>query len=341
VPTCVYCRVADPRCGFTREHVLPSAFGAFQHALTLTDTVCAECNQYFGQRLDRLLARDSGEAVLRLRFGLKDPAGLPEMFADRVRVRLPDDGSRWGGVILRFASPAAGNEAPGVDIVAPQVGFERNDGRWDYFTEEELPPSEELAKRMQYTYTGSALFFTAADGDEHRLARLLDETAGGRFKVTGRLASFPPFERRNLRAEVNWRFDTQLSRGVAKIALNYLAKLQGSDFAMHSDFDPVRRFVRFGETAPSKLVRLYDPAAFHTARGPAPSHRGHLLAMSWDTANRCVLVAFSPFLETKTYMVMLAEDFRGVWREIGAAHFYDLEDKRAYRLGYTRLHLPS
>jgi len=340
VPTCIYCRAADPRCSFTREHVLPAAFGAFQGALTLTDAVCADCNQYFGNHLDRPFARDSGEAVLRLRFGLKDPAGLPAMFADRVTVRLPDDGSRWGGVVLKFGSPAAGNEAPGVHLAAPQVGCERHDGRWDYFTEDEIPPRKELARRFQYAYTGSALVFTESDGDENRLVRLLGEAACGRFKVTGRLASFPPFERGNLRAEVNWRFDTLLSRGIAKVALNYLAHVQGSDFVMHFDFDPVRRFIRYGEAAPPNLIRFYDPAAFCTAHGPAPWHRGHLLAVSWDAKNRCVLVAFSPFLETMTYMVMLADDFRGVWREIGAAHFYDLEDKQVKRMGYTRLHLP-
>jgi len=340
VPTCIYCCAAEPRCSFTREHVLPGAFGAFQGALTLTDAVCGDCNQYLGDHLDRLFARDSGEAVLRLRFGLKDPAGLPAMFAERVTVRLPDDGSRWGGVVLRFASPAAGNEAPGVDLVAPQVGCERNDGKWDYLTEDEIPPREELARRFQYVYTGSALVFTESDGDENRLVRLLGEAAGGRFKVTGRLASFPPFERGNLRAEVNWRFDTVLSRCVAKVALNYLAAVQGSDFAMYSDFDPVRRFVRFGDAPPPNLIRFYDPAEFRTTHGSAPSHRGHLLAVSWDTNNRCVLVAFSPFLKTMTYMVMLTGGFRGVWREIGAAHFYDLEDKQVRRMGYTRLHLP-
>ncbi len=340
MPTCIYCRVADPKCGFTREHVLPLAFGAFKDAFTLIDTVCADCNQYFGDHLDRLLTRDSGEAVLRLRFGLKDPAGLPAMFADRVTVRLPDDGSRWGGVVLKFATPAAGNEAPGVDLVAPQVGFERKDGRWDYFTEDEIPPSEELARRFRYAYTGSGLVFTASDGDENRLARLLGEAAGGRFNVTGRLASFPPFERGNLKVEVNWRFDTLLSRSVAKIALNYLVNVQGSEFVMYSDFDPVRRFVRYGEAAPRNLLRFNDPAAFR-ALSRARSHRGHVLAVSWDAKNRSVLVAFSPFLETMTYMVRLADDFRGVWREIGAAHFYDLEDKQVRRMGYTRLHLPA
>ena len=63
------------------------------------------------------------------------------MFTDRVRFRPPHDGSRWGGVILKFVAPPGGKH---VDVVAPQIGFERSDGTgWDYLTEDELPPSSE------------------------------------------------------------------------------------------------------------------------------------------------------------------------------------------------------
>src|SRR5438034_894000 len=116
MPTCIYCRATDPPGGFTTEHVLLAAFGAFRGALTLTDAVCGACNQYFGDHLDRLLARDSAEAVLRLHYGLKEASGLPKMFKDRVTVRLPNDGSRWGGVAMRFAAPAEGQPAPVVDL---------------------------------------------------------------------------------------------------------------------------------------------------------------------------------------------------------------------------------
>ena len=98
MPTCIYCSRTDPLRGFTREHVLLAAFGSFQDAPTLQNAVCAECNQYFGDHLDRLLARDSAEAVLRLHHGIKDAQGLHRMFNERVRVRMPDDGSRWGGL---------------------------------------------------------------------------------------------------------------------------------------------------------------------------------------------------------------------------------------------------
>src|SRR5437667_4979715 len=117
MPTCIYCQRADPPCGFTREHVLLAAFGSFQDAPTLPSSVCAECNQYFGDHPDRLLARDSAEAVLRLRHGIKNPAGLHRMFNERVRVRMPDDGSRWGGVNLKFVAPPAAQQAPLGELV--------------------------------------------------------------------------------------------------------------------------------------------------------------------------------------------------------------------------------
>ncbi len=128
MPTCIYCQRTDPPRGFTREHVIPEALGLFHgDVVTLTSEVCGDCNQWFGDHLDRVFARDSAEAVLRFKYGLKDPAGVTIMFADRVTVRLPNDGSQWGGVILKFVAPPKGQEVPAAELMTPQVGFERND----------------------------------------------------------------------------------------------------------------------------------------------------------------------------------------------------------------------
>jgi hypothetical protein len=78
MPACIYCQHADPPCGFNTEHVIPEALGAFHDNLTLSGSeVCRECNQYFGDTLDRMLTRDSYEALLRVEHGLKESAGIP------------------------------------------------------------------------------------------------------------------------------------------------------------------------------------------------------------------------------------------------------------------------
>src|SRR5205823_6819709 len=169
------------------------------------NAVCAECNQYFGDHIDRLLARDSAEAVLRLHYGIKDASGLSRMFNERVRVRMPDDGSRWGGVVLKFVAPPAGQQAPFVELVVPQVGFERRDGRWDYFPEEQLPPARELALRFETVYTGRALTLTDSEADEQGLNALLSAATNGQFKSIEQFTGFPPFNAATVRTEGNSR----------------------------------------------------------------------------------------------------------------------------------------
>jgi hypothetical protein len=52
MPICIYCVTDKPASAFTKvEHVLPQAFGRFRDNLTLKDTVCDDCNEFFGNPL--------------------------------------------------------------------------------------------------------------------------------------------------------------------------------------------------------------------------------------------------------------------------------------------------
>ena len=53
---CIYC-LRDMPPG--REHVIPDAFGTYGSNTLTLQCVCGECNTYFGQKLDQLLARDT------------------------------------------------------------------------------------------------------------------------------------------------------------------------------------------------------------------------------------------------------------------------------------------
>ncbi len=66
-----------------------------------------------------------------------------------------------------------------------------------------------------------------------------------------------------------------------------------------------------------------------------PQKRRHLLAVSWHVSGRRLLGLLRPFVEQLTYVVRLTDDFRGVWRQVGAGHFYDLTDIRAHPMGYA------
>ena len=339
MPVCIYCRREDPPCGFTREHVVPEALGTFHgNVVTLTSEVCADCNQYFGDTLDLFLTRDSAEALLRFRHGLKDPAKVKTMFTRRVRVRLPADGSRWGGAHLELAPPPVESTEPYLDLV-PQLGVERRDGTgWDYFTCEEIRDRADLAQQIARDYGPKQVVLYNSDETRERLLGLLEEKRIP-FKKQDEFRGFPPFETGRVDAELEFTFDTALARAVAKVTFNYLAKMQRAEFVLRADFDAVRLFIRDGVGRPSKFVAFQQTPILRDAGGRERTLSGHLLVIRWDTSRSEVLGYFSPFMHM-TYVVRLCARFAGVWREIMAGHHFDLETRAARPLGVSHIAPP-
>ncbi len=58
---CIYCG-SDRPPRVKREHVMPQMFGTFKDNWTV-DFVCDGCNQFFGDKLEVYLGRDSMEAL--------------------------------------------------------------------------------------------------------------------------------------------------------------------------------------------------------------------------------------------------------------------------------------
>ncbi len=328
MPTCIYCQRIDPPCGFNSEHVIPQALGRFEgDAITLTQEVCGDCNQYFGDTLELFLNRDSAEAMLRFRHNLKDPADVRKMFPRRVRVRLPRDGSQWGGVHLDFVPPPPGEPEPFLDLV-PQFGFERRDSKgWEYLTEPEFREAD--IERIRRELGPKRVILFNSDEARDRLIRLTIER-GMPLKKQGEFRGFPPFAAGRVSAELEFTFDNALAQAVAKIGFNYLAKTHGAELALRTEFDAVRQFIRNGKGKPSNFVTFGPGPVLRDSSGPKPA-RGHLLTVGWDEEGRDVLARVCPFQHI-TYIVRLSADFAGVWRPIESAHLYDLGTKRAERL---------
>lgn len=334
--TCIYCLRVDPSCRFSREHVLPLAFGRFRSALVLPSEVCADCNQYFGNTIDRLLGRDSAEAVLRVRNGVGDSTKVARMFRDRVTVRLPPDGTQWGGILLKFDPTTEASAVPGVNVVVPQVGFESSRaGQWEYFTDRDLPATDVLDKRFETgEYTGSILVLSDSTESYDRIATMLDRLPGKRH-VTGETVGLPIFQSQSLRVEVNTRFDAVLARALAKIGLNYAAKTRGGAFALRPEFDPIRSFVRSGTGHHSDFVTMRGPTdgTIRETGGP----RGHQLGLDLSSDGTRILALVSPFTSQYSYVITLTSAYKAaVWTEVRASHFYSLADRSVHQRVFSR-----
>ena len=53
-----------------------------------------------------------------------------------------------------------------------------------------------------------------------------------------------------MNTEIELMFDKVLARVVAKIAVNYLAKVHGGELVLRPAFEAVRRFVRYATAVP-------------------------------------------------------------------------------------------
>lgn len=334
MPTCIYCQRPDPACGFNREHVIPQALGKFEgDVLTLTEEVCLDCNQRFGDTLELFLNRDSAEAMFRFRYGLKDPTEVRKMFPRRLRPRLPRDGSKWGGAYLDLIPPPPGEMEPHVEL-APQLACQRRDGAWEYFSEEDLRiRTDQVKEVIARECTPVRVLWTKREVDKQRLLALLAEK-GMEFKGGKPITeSVQPFAPGRVNAELEFTFDKVLAKAVAKIGFNYLVKTQGAALALRQDFNAVRRFVRYGEGKAPDFVQFgRGPVNRDPTTGHELPPRGHVVTAGWDADGKAEVIARVSLFQHITYIVRLCTTFDGDRPPIDSAHLYDLQRHRVERL---------
>lgn len=322
--TCIYClRELDPG-GFSTEHVIPELLGKFKNNLTLLKAVCRECNQYFGDHIEPVLAYGSGEAVRRLHYGIKPPERAGRLRPDRIQFAWRTEG-RWDGALLQLIGE-------GDDLVVslvPQVGFARKSSNgYVYVSEEDLADEAKSLPEDADGKLGIPIIFDSEE-TKRRLLGLL-EKRGIPFKEREE-GQAPPLEGPNLAVEIRTQLDKDILRCTAKIAFNYLVHIHGSELALQPDFNPIRRFVRYGEQAPYPLV-VFDaePILTEETRQMRQTN-GHLVTIGWSPDRNHIVGQVGLFNEIR-YRVSLACGFRGVWRELRSGHHFDIETMRTQSL---------
>lgn len=158
MPQCIYCQQDRTPKHFTKaEHVLPQSFGKFKANLTLIDIVCDECNQYFGDKLETYLARDTLEGQMRFTHGLKVPEDFKTVGRETRMVLKRAEGSYTGCHVKRKYSK---EKAEVVVNPLPQIGFmtgskgESNISYWMTFQRELSSKPEALMEIVHAPSSG-------------------------------------------------------------------------------------------------------------------------------------------------------------------------------------------
>lgn len=330
---CIYCLKDVLVGGFNSEHVISQAFGRFERNLTLTNMVCRICNQFFGDKLELVFARDSFEAYDRIKTRLKPAENIPEMPQRRLTFTAAL-GGQWQGLRLSLTG-LDGSEAVTLEA---QVGLpKRGCTDWVYLTE------ADLADR------GKAL---PADFDPHGHIRVIGPTYEVRQRLIATLADrgipfrqmgnfpLPQPDAGEIVMYVNMQIDPVVKRCVAKYAFNYMAHVEGRDFALLPAFDATRAYIRQGSSPGYQIVAADNTPILATDTRTARQTVGHLVTLNW-TADKRHIVAQVSLFNRVTYRVSLARDFSGLWRPIRSGHHFDIASGRISPLAATSLIVPG
>jgi hypothetical protein len=240
IDTCIYCQEEKSRDHFNREHVLPRSFGTFNQNLVL-NSVCKECNSYFADNLELKMARDSFEGMMRFVIGGKSTKEFRRYGSKATTNVSVRSRTNERGMWLRLVPKSDGR---GFEVeFEEQIGFaDKRDCPETWYLADALPSRSEVAKRLGVDR--SSLFRISLLGADHqRLKDKLREAGFLEFKDDGEMQL--PFGE-TLPVEHEFRMGDPEFRTLAKILLNYLALVLGSDFVGKSRFDVIRRYIRYG-----------------------------------------------------------------------------------------------
>ena len=298
--------------------MIPRSFGRFRNGLTLS-CVCGVCNQFFGDHLELLFGRETGESVVRFQYGLRDSVAGSRRSRLTARIKVP--GPAFDAKVL-LAPNALTN---GMEIIyLPQVGFaQENSDEWEWYVLDELGPEilPRLGPNAKVKY-----FFTSPAEEAQLRARLRELGFTAPIKHISRDKILPQPE---MAARVTYTFDPIIRRCIAKIAFNYLAYALSEDMRLllRSDFDPVRTFIRDGIIPQDEIVVVIGSPRLTEESRQGSLVDGHLIGVGWSVGEN-ILCNLSIF-NAMTYQVALCRKYQGLWFALSSMHSFDLSAKEA------------
>jgi HNH endonuclease len=329
---CIYCKSKDGR--FDREHVMPQAFGTFEpDSPVLNDCVCAECNNYFGRTLEFALSRDSMEAVLRLRHGIKPATEAKELPYRKLELKVGQPGPWLGATVVLEADRTGKAIEP---VLVPQVAFKwRGESEWTWFLERELDDSSRLAPfRGAQPGTLEIRILVPLQGDHERLVEKL-RRLGIKFLKQGILEQ-PMTVDGKIQLQIAAQVDDTIFRAIAKIAFNYAAWVHGAGFVLRSDFDDLRKYIRYRvQPRWAPAVRPFKAPILADDMPHLRQTNGHLVTFNWNY-KQTGLVAQVSLFNAITYHVLFCIHYSGVWHDdMRRGHHFDIEERTVTPLTST------
>ncbi len=317
---CIYCLEDKPKSFFKKtEHVLPQSFGKFKNNLTLNKIVCDECNEYFGNHLEILLGRDTLEGMSRFEHKVKNKHEFKSPGKkSRINIKV-DEGPFKGAYAYQEYSDS---EDKIIIKPIPQVGFKKIDGAdYVYFPLDEIPDKQYLEKHFSLNAPKSitVLGCTSEDAQKPLSEKniTLSSNPDGEFS--------PSEEYSDWGCVVTAKIDQIIFRSIAKIAFNYLSYWAGRDCVVDNSFNPIRRYIRFGEEISFPFVIIIEKAIMVDEPMEGKRILGHIITLNWSD-NKLSIASNVSLLNFNNYAVILAKDYKGKSFNLPKGNFFNIAD---------------
>ena len=330
---CIYCLEDKPSNCFNKtEHVLSQSFGKFKNNLTLNikndpklkEVICDECNDFFGKNIEISLGRDTFEGMARFDHEVKKPHEFKSLGRkSRLKIKVEEGPFRGAFAYREYSEKDSGIIIKPV----PQVGFKkRADGTsYEYFPLDEIPDKEYLEKNFDLKAVKSIVVLGA---DTEVVQKHLTEKSIS-FKPEGEFC--PSEDNHDLGCEVTFQIDQIIFRALAKIAFNYLTYWAGPEFVIRQPFNPIRRYIRFGEKESYPFVIIIEKAILGDEPVVGKRRVGHLITLDLSRNKQSIVSQVSLF-NLMTYSVLLARDYNGDDFLYRKGSFFNLGDNEIYEL---------
>ncbi len=324
---CIYCLKEKDKSFFNKiEHVIPKSFGSFENNFTLKNIVCDECNQFFGDKIEIGLARDTLEGTYRYDYNIKDPSEF-KTAGKRSRLRINVfEGLLKGSYAYRYYSEREGRV---LLKPLPQIGLlKRSCSDYEFFLLDKIPHKDSLDYSKYNPDDPKGILIL---GCELEFANKLLKEKGFNIKIKGE--EIPPeTPNRDWLCHVEAEVDSTILRAIAKIGFNYLTYWQGDSFVMHKAFNMIRNFILKGEKAAYPLVRVVDTPILGDEPVAGKRRLGHLITVNWAVDKVSIAAQVSLF-NWMTYQVCLAREFSGEHIQIKRGNFFDFYNHIILDLG--------
>lgn len=277
---CIYCLKEKEKNEFNVEHVISRMFGTYKNSFTLHDyEVCEECNSYFSKELESSMNLNSFEGFLRMLHGRPMSDGR---YLRKERVSLSGVEGMLKGLSFTPIVDKENEEKLQFHI-DPCIGImsEENSGEYNYYSLQDLPNA-----------TANIVEFLKQKEKGIIRINIEDEIALQVLKEKGYIESnfcqqgvqiFDLYKEPGFETQVKISVDSIVRRFCAKTVLNYLCYSKGKEYVSSTNFDEIRRYIRYGVWS--------DNLWFRYSKGPVttvdlPNNTAHAVGYMWYPENK-------------------------------------------------------